>query len=281
MNRRDLMKGLAALPIATGTAAHAGLCGGTVACQPANKPLQVIFDGPFSVVLQTASPTSDDITGVMVFSPIEPQGQHLIKLNGVPLDEKKLHHFSLNITGFTPPHQPCVSHDFSDFCKDHTRFDASAADRFVTVTLPCPKNIITDTQHVPPLPVTVGGQPRSMPQSHVLEYDLPNNSKITMDYRESGHPASPLGNAFIFEVGMDHPDSDCSHARDFYNKSMLPFFPDLNNDLQHNAIAFPTCPTVAPHLYFLQFKSRGEVEPIHIFTTTLECKSGGLIVTNP
>lgn len=278
MNRRDVLKGIATLPIAGGPAVYAKLCGGPPSCPAAANLIQIVLDGPFSVVLQTASPTSDDITGVLAFTPVEPNGAHLIKLNGVPLDERKQHHFTLKISGYTPPLHPCISSAFNDFCNDHTKFNPLASDMFVALKLPCPKNITTDIVNVPPLSVTVGGSPRSMPQNHVLEYDVPMGSSVIMDYRESGHPATPVGNTFLFEVGMDHPDTDCSHAKDFFNHSTLPFFPDLSQ----NTIEFPNCPRATPpHRYFMQAKYKDDSIKAHMYTTTLECKSGGLIGTSP
>jgi len=274
MERRKLLKGIGALPIVAGTAAYAKLCGNLQPCPSAATPFQVVLDGPFSVVLHTASPNSDDVTSVTAFTPVEQHSAHLFKLNGVPLDEKKQHHFALNISGFTPPSQPCIARDFNDFCVDHTRFDPAPAgkDIFIAITLPCPTRIITN---VTPLAVTIGGTATShnMPQNHVLEYDISHAGPITMDYREAGHSGSPLGNSFYFEVGLDHPDNDCSHAKDFYNNWMLPFFPDLAG----NTIDFPTCPPGAHHQYF--FPSRDDRIKLVMLTTTLECKSGGLITT--
>jgi hypothetical protein len=272
---------MVALPFIAKTAAYAKLCdGGT--CSPANKPLQIIFDGPFSLVIHTVSSTSDDVipNGVMAFTPVEPHGKHLLNLNGVPLDEKKDHHFSLNIGGFTPPNQPCISSDFNDFCTDHTRFNptpqnSSAGEVFVTVTLPCPNRITT--AGVQPIPVTVGGKTKKMPQNHILEYDVADLSTVTMTYRESGRAASPFGNLFVFEVGLDpaqNQDSDCSHLKEFYNNEILPFFTDLAG----YKIDVPSCPKVTPRLYFAPPLSRDD-RKYRPFTTTLECKSGGLIAT--
>jgi hypothetical protein len=113
----------------------------------------------------------------------------------------------------------------------------------------------------------------------VLEYDFNPTTTVAMDYQEAGHPVSPFANIFLFEVGMDpkiDSDPNCSHAKDFYNNSTLPFFPGL--DPIRNAIDFSNCPVFTPHLYSLRFKN---MERVHIFATTLECKSGGLIVTSP
>jgi hypothetical protein len=244
--------------------------------------LQVIFDGPFSLVLHTVSKTSDDIipNGVMAFTPVEPMGKHLLNLNGVPLDEKKDHHFTLNIGGFTAPKQPCISSDFKDFCTDHTTFNPTpqnsrAGEIFVTVILPCPNRIITAGMQ--PISVTVGGNPKSMPQNHILEYDVADLSKVTMTYRESGRNAAPFGNLFLFEVGMDpvqNPDNDCSHLKAFYNQEILPFFTDLAG----NTIDVPSCPMFTPRTYFAPPLTRDD-RKYHPFATTLECKSGGLIAT--
>jgi hypothetical protein len=286
MNRRNILKGMVALPFIAKTAAYAKLCGGgTCPSTGSNKPLQIVFDGPFSLVLHTVSNSSDVVipNGVMAFTPVEPHGKHLLNLNGVPLDEKKDHHFTLNIGGFTPPNQPCISSDFDDFCTDHTGFtlapqNSTAGEIFVSITLPCPNRIVTASGSQP-IPVTVGGSSKKMPQNHILEYDVADLSKVTMSYRESGRNAAPFGNLFLFEVGMDptqNPDSDCSHLKQFYNQEILPFFPALAG----NTIDVPagTCPMFTPRLYFAPPLSRDD-RKYHPFTTTLECKAGGLIAT--
>lgn len=283
MNRRNILKGMVTLPFIAKTAAYAKLCDGGKCPSTGNPSLQVIFDGPFSLVLHTVSNSADDVipNGVMAFTPVEPMGKHLLNLNGVPLDEKKDHHFTLNIGGYTAPKQPCISSDFNDFCNDHTRFNpipqnTARGEIFVTVILPCPNRIITATGSQP-IPVKVGTSSKNMPQNHILEYDVADLSKVTMTYRESGRTAAPFGNLILFEVGMDpikNPDTDCSHLKAFYNQEILPFLPDLAG----NTIDVPSCPMFTPRTYFAPPLTRDD-RKYRPFATTLECKSGGLIAT--
>lgn len=277
MNRRNLIKGLVALPVATAVGAQAKLCGGTTHCPTASNPLTLTFDGPFSLVLQTASGTSDDITGVIAFTPVEPNGMHLFKLNGVPYDETEHYDFTLNIPGFNPPSRPCITKSLSSFCTDHTTFNATAGLVFISVKLPCP-NTITNLANLKPISATVGGGKVNMPRGHMLVYDIPATSKATLDQKGATQPVSPIANNLLFAVGMDpaaHPDADCSHAASFYNKSMLPFFPDLANNTI--TIAPGDCPAaITPAT-----KASQGHGPFQLLGSTFECKGGGLIVTSP
>jgi hypothetical protein len=258
--------------MAEAASAYGKLCG-MGGCPPGNNPLTVILDGPFSIILQAASAASDVINGVVAFTPIEKNGKHLFNLNGVPLTDIK-HDFDLKISGFTPTNKPCII-GLDGFCTDHTKWDSSPAKRFITLVLPPPNRIRTTRNSIP---VTVAGKTVNLPQNHVLEYDTTLQSVPKMGYK--GKTVSPVANTYILEVGMDpavDPDTDCSHALQFYNESMLPLFPDLGKNVIQK---FNQCPKFKGHLYAQRRSAQGE-GGTHILTTTLECKSGGLLVSTP
>src|SRR5579864_1446151 len=129
MKRRDLMKGLLALPL-TKLMSGQTVCSNSGVCTPATNPLLVIFEGPFCVVLKKPSATSADVTGVDVLVPKDPA--HLFALNGVPLQDAQ-HHFTFTSGGLAHNTQVCVDTPFKNFCVPSTNFQCDPSNRFVEI----------------------------------------------------------------------------------------------------------------------------------------------------
>lgn len=272
MKRRDLMKGLLALPL-TKLMSGQTVCSNSGNCTPAGNPLLVVLEGPFVVVLQKPSASSPIVTGVTVLVPKDPA--HLFALNGVPLKGAQ-HHFKFNATGLTANQQVCVDTVFKDFCVPSANFQSAASDRFVEIlNLPCPQRILARNA----IKVTFeSSDPGCMPLDHVLEYNIAEPSlPITMSYTEQDNrPVHAIGNVFYFEAGRDPVSpGPAAHAIDFYNNHVLPCL-SLQTDT-HRLLQDVFVDKPCPGSKFTEPLIR-RLKP---FTTTLECKSGGIIGGTP
>src|SRR6478609_6859624 len=177
MNRRNLLKGLAVIPMARLAAAQTiTACNDGSTCSYAPKSLLVWLEGPFAVVLQRDR-SGKTITGIVAFSPIDTD--HRITVNKSPLGKYPFqHHFKLNGPGLNSRTSACISADFNDFCAQNLGMVGNVDNAsFIRINLPCPKNIFTNKL----LKGTVGpsGTPRDVciPQDHVLEYEIINADK--------------------------------------------------------------------------------------------------------
>lgn len=277
MKRRDLVKGLLALPF-TKLMSQPTVCSNSGDCTPAPNPLLLVFEGPFAVVLQKPSSSSPNVTGVAVLVPKDPA--HLFALNRVPLKDSQ-HHFKFVGAGLAPNTQACVDTVFKDFCVPSNDFQCDANNRFIEIlNLPCPRRILARNA----IQVKFQCQPNPndfhcMPLDHVLEYHIADSSlPTTISYDEQDNrPVNAIGNVFYFEVGRDPLSSGAAdHAVDFHNNHLLPCFPPLQKDthhlLQNVFVNQPCSGSRLPNKIIKQLKP---------FTTTLECKSGGIIAGTP
>lgn len=200
MNRRDLLRGLASLPVAS----VLGSCStkpnpavpepqslpSAAAAQPITT-LKVILDGSFAVVFDRRTPTR--ITAVI---PHDPEKMHEFYLNSLykqfdnGQDPSHTYNFQLSSKGLEENH---ARHPYTDQCfRDFTRTtDVWKKEKyFVTLDLPAPDVI----SFVPPtVPVTFKLNHRSamMPLNHVLRYRVQEAAAIEMT-REGGTPFKPL-----------------------------------------------------------------------------------------
>jgi hypothetical protein len=273
MRRRDLVRGLLAFPLAKLMSGQT-VCNNSGVCMPASNPLLVVIEGPFAVVLQKPSPSSANVTGVTVLVPKDPS--HLFALNGVPLKANQ-HHFKFLAPGLAANTQVCVDTVFKDFCVPSTNFQCAASNRFVEIlNLPCPRRILARNA----IQVKFqSGDPGCMPLDHVLEYDIADPSlPITISYTEQGNRAvHAIGNIFYFEVGRDPiSPNPAGHAIDFHNNHILPCFPPLQND-PHRRLQDVFVNQLCSGSKF----SDELLKRLKPFTTTLECKSGGIIGGSP
>jgi hypothetical protein len=273
MQRRNVVKGLLALPF-TKLASAQTVCSNSGVCTPASNPLLVVLEGPFAIVLQKPNSSSPDVTKVLALVPVH--SAHLFVLNGVPLNSNQ-HHFTFTGPGLAPNTQVCVDKIFKDFCVPMTNFQCNENVRFVQIAeLPCPRRILARNA----LNVQFeSGDPGCMPLDHILEYDIADPKQpTTISYKEQANQlVHPVGNIFYFEVGRDPSSpSPAAHAVSFHNGVLLPCFSPLQNDRKRRLQQVSIDQTCGGSALTEQVRNR-----LKIFTTTLECKSGGIIGGNP
>ena len=285
MDRRQLLKGLAALPLARLSYAYSAppICGGT--CSPVNNSLLVWLEGPFAVVLNK---DNDGNSIVTAFSPADID--HLVNITSSKALKgayPSQFHLSLEGDGVVSAGSVCISSDFKDFCVDHLgNIMGNPENAFVRLQMPLPTNIYTSNL----LPVTLAnGKSACLPQDHIFEYGTVDGQPITLIYEDKKQLLSPKANLFHIEVGlalgpMGHDsDPNGDHAKHFHNNGILAHF-GLQNDPSKQITSLDSCPnncestTPKPILSRLPELSRRLACPR---TTTLECKSGGLIGGSP
>ena len=232
----------------------------------------MILEGAFLVVLNRESAGSDNILSVSAFSPVD--NQHQLKLNGVPLPTNAIKH------GFTLSKQPglkeytttCVDAYLKDACIDKIPLLACKPDdSLIRITLPCPLRISASSFRS----VTfMNDKPGLMPQDHILEYEIADSGfPITMKYDNLNQLVdAKTNNTFLIEIGLPRGTPgpmSVQHAKDFHNGPILKCF-KLEGDTGKQIKDIP-----------LAERSTKLLPRSTIVTTTLECKSGGMIGGTP
>jgi len=192
MNRRRLLQGIAALPLA----------GAVTGCKhhDENPPtprtagtLRVILHGPFGVVLDR-----DNDFSVQAFVPNDPEHLHEVRFrspSNVIGNEKtpgkySSFHFEVDGKGLQLNRGiPRIDAGFHDFNFRHLReFEFRPKDYFVSIKLPKPDYI---TFFPPAAPIVFGGRATLMPLNHVLEYRMQAPELVKAKSPEVGEQ-SPL-----------------------------------------------------------------------------------------
>ncbi len=240
MNRRQLLKGLGVLPIATAV----GCAGESQKPSPRCHTLQITLEGAFAVVLRrqqasyrvTAfSPASPSAPPAGIdcpknLFPIEP---HTFSFNGKPQPPGS-YHFELSPEGLALTPRPIIDVGFKDFTAETERW--RLANNFVTIDLPSPKTISFFGQ--PDVVVFAnppgGGRTGNMPSNHILEYQVEEPKAIKMrcsglkDRCEPSPKSDSAVTRFSFAVGLPpHTDQNGQHAVKFFNYLLCGFFPEL------------------------------------------------------
>jgi hypothetical protein len=300
MNRRDFAKGLAALPLLGAVKSFGSICG-SATCPDGRNVLQVILRGPFAIVMNSASPWN-----ITAFTP-KYDGAHLFSFNGQPYSKDSKYKFELaqsNLVKATK--MPCVDNPFSSFCGENvTNYDTSTNKHFITIQLPCPQRIYVIASLFTATLNDAQQTAVPMPGDHILEYEIVTPSiKIQMSGKQDNMGAvslPPDGTppAFTFEVGLptllggNSSDPDGSKGVEFYNKALLPYFPDLASVPGRNLLHIDDLflDQKVKNLQSQKSKKTKQKESKHkhkkpgkgyIFVVgTYECKSGGLTVTSP
>jgi len=197
MDRRALLKGLLALPVASaldGTKyAHAQVP------SPAQVPssavtLRIVFDGAFAIVVQ-----ADSQSRVRAFTPIDTTGMHEFRVFGSQLEHTckdgeitsntQRYNFTLMPHGLKPSStRPTIDNCLRDF---NVSTDLWCQSRyFATIDLPAPRNIT----FMPPMAGVIfknrGDRSKyesnegCMPSNHVLEYDVTDATKLQMVWQQ-------------------------------------------------------------------------------------------------
>src|SRR5205807_9816139 len=190
MNRRDLLRGLVAMPVASAFSS----CTQSVSQRPGPvTTLKVILDGSFAVVFERQNPTR--ITAVI---PHDPDKLHRFYFNDFfkPMDNgqdaNRYYNFQLSSKGLeeNQARRPYTDQCFRDFSK-HS--DWKREKYFVTIELPVP-DVIT---FIPPAASVIfrrSHQQVLMPLNHVLRYRVQNVDEVQMT-QQGSKPVKPLSNS--------------------------------------------------------------------------------------
>ncbi len=236
MQRRDLLKALATLPLAT------ALIGceherHTEDKEHANM-LEVHLDGAFAVVIQENKANS-----ILAFSPRPKTGDepHQFYFNGYSKaeDPQKSYHFKLSAETRDRDRdsKPEISPGLRDFSfqAEHWRL----GDSLITIELPAPRRI-TFSGHRSLVKFS-GGKKAFMPTNHILEYDLKDAALPKLDCTDSSLKCEPSPDSFqgmtrfFFEIGPKralNPSESRVHAILFFNYILQQSFRDLAEKYQ-------------------------------------------------
>jgi hypothetical protein len=195
MNRRDVLKGMVALPVV-------GALGG---CHPDDQhhpsrgsyTLNVILQGPFAVVVPKKGGDEKDHK-IRAFVPFDPDSLHEFRFQTLldpPVDSEnshtphKTHEYGLSADGLEENERsPYIDHGFDDFTIDTGKWEPKRKEYFVFVELPVP-DVITFLPPAEGVLFEAGGT-GMMPVNHVLEYRVRDMSKV--QFRSDGKKYSPL-----------------------------------------------------------------------------------------
>lgn len=240
MNRRDILKGLAALPMA-----------GVLGCKPEEKPepkqpapsemkirtVQVLLEGAFAVVLQKGHPNR-----LVAFVPKAEAGQDdlahdfffndPVKARPSATKDAAGYQFELSTNGLRGYSDTYVNPGFQDFLASTEKWKLPP--REATIILPFPNSINFGGK---PLDVTFNSKRTGMmPTNHILEYYVDEPEKVKMSCAElGGHceasPHCPPGVLRFFFGTAPHvhnrDEERRAHAIKFFNFILSSSFPDL------------------------------------------------------
>jgi len=237
MNRRDILKGIAALPMA-----------GVLGCKPEEKPepkppesemrvrtVQILLEGAFAVVLQKGTPNrliafipraeSDDLVHDFYFNDPAKGRPQVTK-------DPAGYQFELSTNGLRDYPDPYINPGFQDFLASTEKWKLPP--RVATITLPFPNSINFGGK---PLDVTFSStRTGMMPTNHIFEYYVQEPEKVKMSCTElGGHceasPHCPPGVLrFFFGAAPRVHNSEekrRAHAIKFFNFILSSSFPDL------------------------------------------------------
>jgi hypothetical protein len=192
MNRRDVFKGMLALPVVSAL----GGCHPDDQRHPSRSghTLKVILEGPFAVVVPKKG---GDDHKIRAFVPFDPGSLHEFRFhtptNIVDSENShtppKTHAYSLSADGLEENERsPYIDHGFDDFKIETGKWEPKLKEYFVFVELPVP-DVIT---FLPPAEGVLfeGGSTGMMPVNQVLEYRVRDMNKVQL--RSGGEKYSPL-----------------------------------------------------------------------------------------
>src|SRR5438270_1993633 len=173
MNRRDLLRGLAAMPVAS---AFSSCTTSTESVSQRPAPvttLKVILDGSFAVVFERQNPTR-----IKAVIPHDPDKLHRFYFNDFvkPVDNgqdaNRYYNFQLSSKGLEEnrARRPYTDQCFRDFSK-HS--DWKREKYFVAIELPVP-DVITFIAPAAPVTFRRSHKQALMPLNHVLRYRVQN-----------------------------------------------------------------------------------------------------------
>lgn len=285
MNRRDFAKGFVMLPFVGHAQRIAKMCS-TKACHTDGPYLLVILEGPFALVLGTGTPYK-----VTAFTPRH-DGRHLLAVNGEVSSSDAKYGFRLLPEGLASTKtSPCIYPCYPGFYAEHTPCHQNRKDHFVSVDLPVPAAAFV--MRSPSKATMESNENFPMPGAHMLVYQITDPKAVKMFGSEGDDivevPTKKFWKwpAFRIEVGLPNllgmdSDPDGSHAIDFYNSGLLPYFPELVNDKSRRIKEIATDTTKHQEVdQVLGGETLGALAESISTTTTFECKIGGLTATSP
>jgi len=293
MNRRDIIKAIAAVPLASAF----GSCHEERASPPDAHQgkrihtLQILFEGAFSLVLHKNNPNK-----LVAFVPKPDNGhrelEHDFFFNDPSMPRHPLgkdpagYHFQLADDGLRLNPDTYINPGFADFTADTEKWRLS--ERVVTLELPFPNSINFSGR---PLHVKfASGRSGLMPTNHVLEYYVedPDKVKLMCSQLEGKCPASPNCPPgvlrYFFAVSPQIKGDGQKHAFDFFNFILHTCFPDLEERYRLSYIEASeenrgqttdgNVPKVRPTIF------NSDVPPARLLraSAVIDCQSAGLIV---
>jgi hypothetical protein len=301
MKRRDVLKGLSALPVLGAVGCWREVREPNPAPNVRTRTVQVLLEGAFSLVLHKNNPNQ-----LIAFVPREEAGHpelaHTLFFNdpskAQPRIEKEAsgYQFELSTEGLRTYEKSYINPGFNDFLADTENWHLP--DRVVTLILPFPNSINFGGR---PLNVTfTGNRPGSMPTNFILEYYV-ENPHIKMTCSQLGGHCEPSPNCppgvarFFFGVAPSQksPNTQQNHAKDFFNFTLRRCFPDLVSkySLEHidpseematpqnprqQSMAMPRSPENLMRPAVLR---SGEHAPrLQHVSETVDCQVGGILV---
>ncbi|MBZ5523445.1 MAG: hypothetical protein LAP21_14515 [Acidobacteriia bacterium] len=239
MNRRDLLKGLGALPFASALGCHRPVTWSPPPTPSKVYSLQILIEGAFALVLQYHSNT------LLAFVPEPPPDRRELAHDLYFNDPKHprepgRYHFKLAADGLRPNSReypdPYVDAGFKDFYDTLENWHLPAS--LVVLELPFPQSITFSGR---PLKSTIknhAGESRTgfMPTNRILEYFVEDPALVKMSCPElkgrcEPSPHCPPGMLrYFFGVNpvMDSP----GHAVNFFNFTMRTAFRELADQYQ-------------------------------------------------
>jgi hypothetical protein len=306
MNRRQLLRGLGALPIAGALSCRGNDQSATTASQC--HTVQITLEGAFALVLRR----QNDQYRITAFSPAPPKEPpknsecpkglfpiepHEFYFNGKP-QPSGTYHFELLREGLDLSPRPIIDVGFRDFTAETDRW--RLGDNFVTIDLPCPKTITFYGQPEtvvfafppsPPNPPRIG----RMPTNHILEFQVHNPSEVKMLCRGLKDPCRPSSTStptvtkFSFGVGvLPNRDQGGQHAVKFFNYLICAFFPDLVKAYELSQVRSSPGKTTGAitdqegetHARMVPAVLKDMAQPrLLTVSSVVDCQAGGIIVS--
>ncbi|HET6841148.1 MAG TPA: hypothetical protein VFK06_05595 [Candidatus Angelobacter sp.] len=311
MNRRNLLKGMLALPV---VGALSSCYRDHKASHDGDNPrqrfttLRIILAGGFAVVLQ-----KNNSYRVRAFIPVDPHSMHQFYFQDRKdgRSQEKSYYFELLQDGLEiSRRRPHIAKGFRDFDRETDLW--CQENNFVVLDLPAPDRI----RFTPPrLNVTFanpqpGGKTTGlMPTNHILEYKVAQPDRVRLLCQEFNDECAPIIENGVgkFYVGVGLPpggDPGNKHAVDFFNFLIASSFPHLLPELKLASIGVPELPgqndtdqdqdesptpvrprstnmPAVPQLNTVAFRRTLPMPYLRESAYTVDCRVGGVIVTTP
>jgi hypothetical protein len=281
MHRRDVLKALVSLPV---VAAFGG-CNEKTEPKPVSNILEVHLEGAFALVIQENKANS-----ILAFSPRPKKGDepHQFYLNGSlkPEGSEKSLNFKVSTGGSERDSKPEISPGLKDFLFETEHW--SIGDSLVSVELPAPRRI-TFSGHRSLVQFS-DNRKAFMATNHILEYNLKDSERPTLECNDATKPCDPSPDSFsgvtrfFFEIGpkrsLDLVRSH-KHATTFFNYILQQSFPDLQK--QYMLIAEPSdhrqahasfIPSIIPAV----FQNGSHGPSLQRASYVVDCEFGGPLV---